>query len=46
MLISDSGNIIRMRVGEVRVLHRGTQGVKLIDLEEGRELLRHRPRGA
>jgi DNA gyrase subunit A len=34
MLISDSGNIIRIRVGEVPVLHRVTQGVKLIDLEE------------
>jgi len=35
MLISDSGNIIRIRVDEVPVLHRVTQGVKLIDLEEG-----------
>ena len=35
MLISDTGNIIRIRVGEVPVLHRSTQGVKLIDLEEG-----------
>ena len=35
MLISDSGNIIRIRVGEVPVLHRVTQGVKLIDLAEG-----------
>jgi DNA gyrase subunit A len=35
MLISDSGNIIRIRVGEVPVLHRVTQGVKLIDLEAG-----------
>jgi DNA gyrase subunit A len=35
MLISDSGNIIRIRVGEVPVLHRATQGVKLIDLEAG-----------
>jgi len=35
MLISDSGNIIRIRVDEVPVLHRVTQGVKLIDLAEG-----------
>ena len=34
MLISDAGRIIRMRVEEVRVIHRSTQGVRLIDLEE------------
>ncbi|MDD2672486.1 MAG: DNA gyrase C-terminal beta-propeller domain-containing protein, partial [Syntrophales bacterium] len=32
MLISNTGNIIRMRVDEIPVHHRVTQGVRLIDL--------------
>jgi DNA gyrase subunit A len=32
ILISNTGNIIRLRVDEVPILHRSTQGVKLIDL--------------
>ena len=32
MLISDSGNIIRVKVDAVPLIHRSTQGVKLIDL--------------
>ncbi len=32
MLISNTGNIIRLHVDEVSVLHRNTQGVKLIDI--------------
>ncbi|HRR39919.1 MAG TPA: DNA gyrase C-terminal beta-propeller domain-containing protein, partial [Syntrophales bacterium] len=32
MLISNTGNIIRLHVDEISVLHRNTQGVKLIDI--------------
>jgi DNA gyrase subunit A len=39
MLISDSGRIIRMRAEEVRVIHRSTQGVRLIDLDENEKLV-------
>ncbi len=35
ILISDSGKIIRMRVDEISLLHRSTQGVRLIGLDEG-----------
>lgn len=34
MLISDKGKIIRIRVKEVRVAGRNTQGVRLMDMEE------------
>jgi DNA gyrase subunit A len=39
MLISDTGRIIRMRVEEVRVIHRSTQGVRLIDLDDNETLV-------
>ncbi len=39
MLISNTGNIIRLGVNEVSVLHRSTQGVKLIDLADGEKLV-------
>ncbi len=39
MLISDSGRIIRMRAEEVRVIHRSTQGVRLIDLDDNEKLV-------
>ena len=32
MLISNTGNIIRLHVNEIPMLHRNTQGVRLIDL--------------
>lgn len=32
MLISSTGNIIRLRVSELPILHRSTQGVRLIEL--------------
>ncbi len=32
MLISSTGNIIRLRVSEIPILHRSTQGVRLIEL--------------
>ncbi|NIO15438.1 MAG: DNA gyrase subunit A [Deltaproteobacteria bacterium] len=34
MLISDKGKIIRIRVNEVRVVGRNTQGVRLMEMEE------------
>ncbi|MBA7570999.1 DNA gyrase subunit A [subsurface metagenome] len=39
MLISNTGNIIRLGVNEVSLLHRSTQGVKLIDLADGEKLV-------
>jgi DNA gyrase subunit A len=35
MLITSGGKVIRLRVNEIRVIGRNTQGVRLIDLEEG-----------
>jgi len=32
MLISSTGNIIRLRVADLPILHRSTQGVRLIEL--------------
>jgi len=34
MLVTDGGKIIRLAVGEIRVIGRNTQGVRLIGLEE------------
>jgi DNA gyrase subunit A len=39
MLISDAGRIIRMKAEEIRVIHRATQGVRLIDIEENEKLV-------
>ncbi len=39
MLISDQGQIIRMKVGGINVLGRNTQGVKLIGLKTGERLV-------
>ncbi len=39
MLISDSGRIIRMSAEEVRVIHRSTQGVRLIDIDATEKLV-------
>ena len=39
MLISDGGKIIRLQVGEISQLHRSTQGVKLIYLDQGEKLV-------
>ncbi|MFH1080590.1 MAG: DNA gyrase subunit A [Pseudomonadota bacterium] len=39
MLISDTGNIIRVKVEAVPLIHRSTQGVKLIDLEPEERLV-------
>ena len=35
MLITDGGKIIRLRIGDLRVIGRNTQGVHLIDLDNG-----------
>ena len=35
MLVSSGGKVVRIRVSEIRVIGRNTQGVRLIDLEEG-----------
>ncbi len=35
MLISQQGMILRMRAGDVRVIGRATQGVRLIGMDEG-----------
>jgi DNA gyrase subunit A len=39
MLISNAGKVIRLKVQEVPVNHRITQGVKLIDLEPEEKLV-------
>jgi DNA gyrase subunit A len=39
MLISSTGNIIRMRVSEIPILHRSTQGVRLIELSSEESLV-------
>jgi DNA gyrase subunit A len=39
MLVADGGKIIRLKVDEIRVIGRNTQGVRLIGLEEGERLV-------
>ena len=39
MLISNAGKVIRLKVQEIPVNHRVTQGVKLIDLEPEEKLV-------
>jgi len=39
MLITNNGKIIRLRVKDIRVIGRNTQGVRLIDLEEGERVV-------
>ena len=39
MLITDSGVLVRTRVGEIRELGRATQGVTLIALDDGAKLI-------
>jgi DNA gyrase subunit A len=38
MLITDTGVLVRTRVGEIRELGRATQGVTLIGLDDGAKL--------
>jgi DNA gyrase subunit A len=39
MLISQQGMILRMKAGDVRVIGRATQGVRLIEMEEGDQVV-------
>ncbi len=39
MLITDGGKIIRIRIGDIRVIGRNTQGVRLIDLDNGERVV-------
>jgi len=39
MLIASKGKIIRLRAADIRLLGRSTQGVRLIDLEEGERVV-------
>lgn len=39
MLISNKGTLVRLRVNEISVIGRNTQGVKLINLSEGEHLV-------
>ena len=38
MLVTSGGKVIRLRVNDIRVIGRNTQGVRLIDLDEGERL--------
>ncbi len=39
MLVTDRGRLIRMRVDEMRVIGRNTQGVKMVDLDDGERVV-------
>jgi DNA gyrase subunit A len=39
MLVTNRGKIIRLRIKDIRVIGRNTQGVRLIDLEEGERVV-------
>jgi DNA gyrase subunit A len=39
MLISSSGTLVRTPVGDISIVGRNTQGVRLIRLEEGERLV-------
>lgn len=39
MLVTDRGKIIRMPVSNISVISRNTQGVKLIDMEQGERVV-------
>ena len=39
MIITDHGKIIRLRVADISVIGRNTQGVKLIDLGDGEKVI-------
>jgi DNA gyrase subunit A len=39
MIMTDIGKIIRLRVADIPVIGRNTQGVKLIDLGEGEKVV-------
>jgi len=39
MLVTDRGRLIRIRVNDIRVVGRNTQGVKLLDVDEGERVV-------
>jgi DNA gyrase subunit A len=39
MLVTNKGKIIRLRIKDIRVIGRNTQGVRLIDLDEGERVV-------
>lgn len=39
MLVTSTGKIIRLRVADIRVIGRNTQGVRLIDIEDGERVV-------
>jgi DNA gyrase subunit A len=39
MLITSSGKVIRLRFSDIRIIGRNTQGVRLIDVEEGERVV-------
>jgi DNA gyrase subunit A len=39
MLVTNAGKIIRLRIKDIRVIGRNTQGVRLIDVEEGERVV-------
>ena len=39
MLVTTNGKIIRLRIKDIRIIGRNTQGVRLIDLEEGERVV-------
>jgi DNA gyrase subunit A len=39
MLVTDRGRLIRLRTGDLRVIGRNTQGVKMLDLDEGERVV-------
>jgi DNA gyrase subunit A len=39
MLVTNGGKIIRLRIKDIRVIGRNTQGVRLIDLDEGERVV-------
>jgi DNA gyrase subunit A len=39
MLVTNKGKIIRLRIKDIRVIGRNTQGVHLIDVEEGERVV-------
>ena len=39
MLVTDRGRLIRLRVSDMRVIGRNTQGVKLLDVDEGERVV-------
>jgi DNA gyrase subunit A len=39
MLVTDRGRLIRLRVSDIRIVGRNTQGVKLLDVDDGERVV-------